>query len=84
MSDPVINGDLPAPGYHLNEQPMWAAAYYTAYGHYTSVIGALAAWAIIPICSNGARELPDACGNWPPRHAGVLTAHGIRGLGRLT
>jgi hypothetical protein len=47
MSDPLINGDLPARDYHLNEQTMWAVGYYTAYGYYTSVTGALAAWAVI-------------------------------------
>jgi hypothetical protein len=47
MSDPVINGDLPAKGFHLNEQTTWAVGYYTAYGHYTSIVGALAAWGLI-------------------------------------
>src|SRR5262249_57548039 len=27
MSDPLINGDLPAKDYHLNEQTTWSAAY---------------------------------------------------------
>ena len=47
MSDPVINGDLPAKQFHLNEQTTWAVGYYTAYGKYTSICGALATWAII-------------------------------------
>lgn len=49
MSDPVINGELPSKtdGYHLNEQTTWAVAFYTAYGMWTSVMGALATWAII-------------------------------------
>jgi nucleoside phosphorylase len=47
MSDPVINGKLPATDYHLNEQTTWAVAYYTAYGKYTSMMGAIATWAII-------------------------------------
>ena len=47
MSDPLINGDLPAKQFHLNEQTTWAVGYYTAYGHYTSMIGALAAWGLI-------------------------------------
>ncbi len=47
MSDPLINGDLPARQYHINEQTMWAVGYYTGYGYYTSVTGALAAWAIV-------------------------------------
>ncbi len=47
MSDPLINGDLPAREYRLNEQTTWAVGYYTAYGYHTSVTGALATWAII-------------------------------------
>jgi len=47
MSDPVINGDLPAKQFHLNEQTTWAVAYYTAYGRYTSICSALASWAIV-------------------------------------
>jgi hypothetical protein len=47
MSDPVINGDLPARRFHLNEQTTWAVAFYTAYGFYTSINGAIATWAVI-------------------------------------
>jgi hypothetical protein len=47
MSDPVINGDLPAKEFHLNEQTTWAVGYYTAYGKWTSTLGALATWGII-------------------------------------
>jgi hypothetical protein len=47
MSDPVINGTLPAKEYKLNEQTTWAVGYYTAYGLWTSTLGALATWAII-------------------------------------
>jgi hypothetical protein len=47
MSDPVINGDLPAKQFHLNEQTTWAVGYYTAYGRWTSTIGALATSAVI-------------------------------------
>jgi len=47
MSDPVINGDLPAKQFPLNEQTTWAVGYYTAYGEWTSVSGALATWGII-------------------------------------
>ena len=47
LSDPVINGALPAKEFHLNEQTTWAVAFYTAYGKWTSVIGALATWGII-------------------------------------
>jgi nucleoside phosphorylase len=55
MSDPVINGDLPSKveGYHLNEQTTWAVAFYTAYGMWTSVMGALATWAIVAGISDG-------------------------------
>jgi len=54
MSDPLINGDLPARDYHLNLQTTWAVGYYTAYGYYTSVTGALAAWAIVAGLPDGA------------------------------
>jgi nucleoside phosphorylase len=47
MSDPVINGDLPAKEFRLNEQTTWAVGYYTAYGKHTSICGALATWAVI-------------------------------------
>jgi nucleoside phosphorylase len=47
MSDPVINGALPAKEFHLNQQTTWAVGYYTAYGKWTSTIGALAAWGIV-------------------------------------
>ena len=47
MSDPVINGALPAKEFHLNEQTTWAVGYYTAYGHSTSMVGALATWGVI-------------------------------------
>ena len=47
MSDPVINGSLPAKEFHLNEQTTWAVGFYTAYGKYTSVLGAIATWGVI-------------------------------------
>ncbi len=47
MSDPQINGDIPVVGYRLNAQTQWAVAYYTSYGYWTSVTGALAAWGIV-------------------------------------
>jgi nucleoside phosphorylase len=47
MSDPQINGDIPVAGYRLNAQTLWAVAYYTSYGYWTSVDGALATWAIV-------------------------------------
>jgi len=47
MSDPQINGDIPNDGYDMNPQTMWAVGYYTGYGYYTSVSGAIATWGII-------------------------------------
>ena len=47
MSDPQINGDIPVDRYRLNAQTLWAVAYYESYGYWTSVMGALATWAII-------------------------------------
>ena len=47
MSDPVINGALPSTTYHLNDHTTWAVVYYTAYGIYTSINGAIATWGII-------------------------------------
>ena len=47
MSDPQINGGLPNEGYDMNPQTMWAIGYYTGYGYYTSVSGAIATWGII-------------------------------------
>lgn len=47
MSDPVINGALPARQFRLNEQTTWAVGYYTAYGKWTSLMSALAVWAVI-------------------------------------
>jgi nucleoside phosphorylase len=47
MSDPTINGDLPSKEYPLNEQTTWAVGYYTAYGRWTSTIGAITTWGII-------------------------------------
>jgi len=47
MSDPVINGNLPAKEFPLNEQTTWAVGFYSAYGEWTSACGALAVWAVI-------------------------------------
>lgn len=47
MSDPVIDGALPGAQFNLNEQTTWAVGYYTAYGEWTSVLGAIATWGII-------------------------------------
>jgi hypothetical protein len=47
MSDPVINGDLPTQEFRVNMQTTYAVGYYTAYGHYTSICGAIATWAVI-------------------------------------
>ncbi|HEX9236143.1 MAG TPA: hypothetical protein VF972_07675 [Actinomycetota bacterium] len=46
MSDPQINGDLPTE-FRLDPQTQWAVGYYTSYGYYTSVTGALATWGVI-------------------------------------
>jgi hypothetical protein len=45
LSDPAINADLPTSP--LNMQTHWAVWYYVTYGYWTSVMGALATWAII-------------------------------------
>jgi hypothetical protein len=37
----------PAGQFHLNEQTTWAVGYYTAYGQWTSTLGALATWGIV-------------------------------------
>jgi nucleoside phosphorylase len=47
VSDPQINGDLPTEPKLLNMQAHWAVWYYQVYGYWTSVMGALATWAII-------------------------------------
>lgn len=47
MSNPVINGDLPTGEFPLNQQTMWAVAYYTAYGPAGSILSSLATWAIV-------------------------------------
>jgi hypothetical protein len=46
MSDPQINGDLPT-DCRLDLQTEFAVAYYTNYGYYTSVTGALATWGVL-------------------------------------
>ncbi|MDQ3951598.1 MAG: hypothetical protein M3279_01345 [Actinomycetota bacterium] len=48
LSDPMINGDLPRERKGaLDMQAHWAVWYYEAYGYWTSVMGALATWAIV-------------------------------------
>jgi nucleoside phosphorylase len=47
ISDPQINGDLPTEPRNVNMQTHWAVWYYSVYGYWTSVTGALATWAII-------------------------------------
>ena len=48
VSDPVINADLPTHAdITRNMQAVWAVWFYEAYGYWTSVTGALAAWGII-------------------------------------
>ena len=57
MSDPVIDGTLPAKQFHLNEQTTWAVAYYTAYGEWTSATGASPRGRSSPASSNPSPEL---------------------------
>ena len=45
MSDPVINGDLPTKEFRVNMQMTDAVGYHAAFGHRTSVCGAIATWA---------------------------------------
>ena len=47
LSDPVINGELPAKELHLDQQTTAAAGYSTACGKWTSITGALTAWGIV-------------------------------------
>lgn len=48
ISDPVINADLPtSPNIALNMQAHWAVWFYEAFGYWTSICGALAAWGIV-------------------------------------
>jgi hypothetical protein len=47
ISDPQINADLPTEPSKMNMQTHWAVWYYSVYGYWTSVTGALATWAII-------------------------------------
>jgi hypothetical protein len=47
VSDPVINGELPANELNLSQQTTWAVGYSTAYGKWTSIGGALTAWGIV-------------------------------------
>jgi hypothetical protein len=47
VSDPQINGELPTEPHRRDMQTHWAVWYYEAYGYWTSVMGALATWAII-------------------------------------
>src|SRR6266536_606843 len=47
LSDPQINADLPVGAGQLNMQVHWALWYYTVFGYWTSVAGALATWGVI-------------------------------------
>lgn len=47
LSDPQINGDLTAKPRGLNMQIHWAVWYYETYGYWTSVMSALATWAVV-------------------------------------
>lgn len=45
--------ESPAKQFRLNEQTTWAVGYYTAYGQWTSVMSALATWAVLAGLSEG-------------------------------
>lgn len=45
-SDPQINGDLPDRPRAMNMQAHWAVWYYETYGYWTSVMSAIATWAM--------------------------------------
>ncbi len=47
LSDPQINADLPTTPHNLDMQIHWAVWYYEKYGYWTSIMSALADWAII-------------------------------------
>lgn len=47
LSDPQINGDISDSPRNLNMQIHWAVWYYETYGYWTSVMSALATWAVI-------------------------------------
>jgi hypothetical protein len=47
ISDPQINADLPTEPRNRDMQAHWAVWYYEVYGYWTSVMGALATWAIV-------------------------------------
>ena len=47
ITDPQINGELPDRPRALNMQAHWAVWYYEAFGYWTSVMSALATWAIV-------------------------------------
>ena len=53
VSDPQINGDLPTAPSSLNMQAHWAVWYYEKYGYWTSVMSALATWAIVATLNEG-------------------------------
>jgi len=47
-SDPQINGLLPnGPPSKISQQALWAVFYYKGYGYWTTVMSAIACWAII-------------------------------------
>ena len=68
MSDPVINGDLPAHEFHLNEQTTWAVGYYTAYGRYTSLMSALTCWGIVAALPATGPQRPGPTQHAQARH----------------
>ena len=47
ISDPQINGTLPDAPRERDMQSHWAVWYYDTFGYWTSMMSALATWAII-------------------------------------
>ena len=45
-SDPQINGDLVGKPGKISQQAMWAVYFYKGYGYWTTVMSAIACWAI--------------------------------------
>lgn len=47
VSDPQINGDLPGSDDLVDMQTHWAVWYYETFGYWTSVMSAIATWAMV-------------------------------------
>jgi hypothetical protein len=46
-SDPQINGELVEKPSKISQQALWAVYYYKGYGYWTTIMSAIACWAII-------------------------------------